>query len=362
MTPRKGSRTLAVQRLIESGDPAERSTRQTRMGVDEMEEPGLQHTLRCVPSLAVGIHPTPLHRLNGLTAYLGDGPQVMAKREDLCGVGLGGNKARKLAALLADAQRHSASVVLTTGAPQSNHCALTAIAAATRGLRTELYLRGADPGTRTGNLRVDELVAAKLVFLGECTGEERDDALAERVRDLTAAGETPYLIPMGGSNELGAAAYASVVAEIVGQSADLPVTHIVVAAGSLGTLAGLVIGSWLTDLRCEIHGYSVLWEEDEATARLDELVDRTRRAYFPDTRPRRNYLVTDSQLGPGYGEPTAAATEAIELAATLDGLILDGTYTGKAMAGLIEGARAGIYRAGHIVIFMHTGGLGTFLA
>ncbi len=142
-----------------------------------------------------GAFPTPLQRMTGLESLFSEPPELFVKREDLCGIGAGGNKARKLSALLAEAAAGQATVVVTTGAVQSNHCAMTAVAAAICGLRAELYLTGDDPGSRTGSLRVDEAAGAAITFLGACSEQERDDWVAARVRELRAAGEVPYLIP-----------------------------------------------------------------------------------------------------------------------------------------------------------------------
>lgn len=325
--------------------------------VEPAAEPGAQ---RPAP-LALGISPTPLHRMTGLMAVFEGGPELLVKREDLSGAGAGGNKVRKLRVLLAEAKSQRATVVVTTGSPQSNHCAMTAVAAAMHGLRAELYLTGPDPGTRTGNLLLAWLAGATLAFLGDCSDRERDDRLGARMNDLRAAGEVPYLVPLGGSTPLGAAAYAAAVAELAGQLAR-PATHLVAAAGSLGTLAGLILGVWAADLACQVHGYSVLWPQAEAARRLEDLLGAARRQYFPGVTARPSYRISGSQLGAGYGVPTAAGWEAMRLGARHDGLLLDPTYTAKAMAGLIQGIRDGTYRRGDRVVFFHTGGLAGLLA
>jgi L-cysteate sulfo-lyase len=309
----------------------------------------------------LGISPTPLHPLPGLMAAFDDGPELFVKREDLCGVAAGGCKIRKLRAILPQAQSRGATVVLTTGFPQSNHCAMTAVAAAMHGLRCEVLLRGPDPGTRTGNLLIEGLAGTTITFIGESGDDDAARRLTARMAELQAAGEVPYLIPLGGSTPLGAASYATAVTELTGQLGPAP-THLVTAAGSLGTMAGLILGTWAADLDCEVHGYTVLWPESEALGRLDELLEAARREYFPAVTARRNYRVLGSQLGAGYGVPTPAGAEAARLAAQSDGILLDQTYTAKAMAGLIQGIRDGGYRPGDRVVFFHTGGLAGLLA
>ena len=324
--------------------------------------PGPHGPQPAFPRIALGVSPTPLHRLAGLMSTFVQSPELLAKREDLCGIAAGGNKTRKLAALLGQALSQRATVVLTTGGTQSNHCALTAIAAAMHGLRAELYLSGPQPPGPAGNLLIEELAGAAVTFLGDGSDRDRDDRITARMDELRAMGEVPYLIPLGGSTPLGAAGYAAAVSELAAQLGGQQVTHLVVAAGSLGTMAGLILGTWANGLDCQVHGYTVLWPQAEAITRLEELLEAARRQYFPAVTARQNYQILGSQLGAGYGAPTAAGREAARLAARHDGLLLDHTYTAKAMAGLIQGIRGGTYTHQDRVVFFHTGGLAGFFA
>lgn len=327
------------------------------------EHPAQRHDPQpTFPRIPLGLSPTPLHRLTGLMSAFDHGPELLAKREDLYGIAAGGNKIRKLEALLGEAVSQRATVILTTGGVQSNHCAQTAIAAAMHGLRAELYLSGQQPPVSAGNLLIEEIADAGVTFLGDCTDRDRDDRIAARADELRAQGEVPYPIPLGGSTPLGAAAYAAAVSELVGQLGGQPVTHLVVAAGSLGTMAGLILGTWTSGLDCQVHGYTVLWPQAEAMTRLEELLETARRQYLPAVVGRPNYQILGSQLGAGYGAPTPAGRNAAQLAARHDGLLLDHTYTAKAMAGLIQGIRDGTYTYQDWIVFFHTGGLAGFLA
>jgi L-cysteate sulfo-lyase len=326
------------------------------------DHPGRHGPQPAFPRITLGVSPTPLHRLTGLMSAFGPSPELLAKREDLCGIAAGGNKIRKLAALIGEALSQRATVVLTTGGVQSNHCALTAIAAAMHGLRAELYLTGQPPPVPAGNLLIEEVTGAAVTFLGDCTDRDRDDRIAARADELRAMGEVPYPIPLGGSTPLGAAAYAAAVSELTGQLGGQPVTHLVVAAGSLGTMAGLILGTWASGLDCQVHGYTVLWPQAQAKTRLEGLLEAALRQYFPAVASRPNYQVLGSQLGAGYGAPTAAGRDAAQLAARHDGLLLDHTYTAKAMAGLIQGIRNGTYTPQDRIVFFHTGGLAGFFA
>lgn len=319
--------------------------------------PGSAENRPTVPMLNLGLTRTPVHPLPGLMREFDSSPALLVKREDLCGVGPGGSERRKLQALLADAVRRRASVVVTLGAIESNHCAMTAVLAAMCGLRSELLLRGDDPGHRSGNLGVAEGVGANLRFLGDVDAAAVEEAVTDRVAMLTADGEAPYPIPLGGSTPLGAAACAMLVRELAAQLAHLQPTHLVVAAGSLGTLAGLVAGVWANGLDWQVDGYTVLWPQNDAHERLRALLDATHRQYFPTTLRRGNYTIDGSQLGAGYQQTTSAASEAIQLAARHDGLLLDAMHTGKAFAGLIAGIRSGRYDRSHRIVFVHTGGV-----
>jgi hypothetical protein len=123
-------------------------------------------------------------------------------------------------------------------------------------------------------------------------------------------------------------------------------------------MAGLIVGTWARGLDCQVHGYTVLWPQPEAITRLEGLLEETRRQYFPAVTGRPSYQILGSQLGTGYGAPTAAGLEASRLAGRHDGLLLDHTYTAKAMAGLIQGIRDGTYTHQDRVVFFHTGGGG----
>lgn len=313
-------------------------------------------TAGMMPLVPLGSYPTPLHHLPRLSEHLG--LEVLAKREDLSGLGLGGNKVRKLRVVLAAARAESATVVLTQGGVQSNHCAATAVAAPMLGMRAELFLHGDPPAVPTGNVLVDGMAGATPHFTGAATHAEVDALVEARAGELRAAGEVPFVIPLGASDPLGVAATVTGVEEV---DARLPAggnTRIVVAAGSLGTLAGLTLGTWVLDRDWSVEGFSVLWPAERARAVLDGLLDAARRRHFPGVAPRPNVELTDEQLGGGYGVPTEQARRAAALALRLEGLLLDGTYTAKAFAGLLEGVRSGRYDGVERIVFWHTGGLG----
>jgi D-cysteine desulfhydrase len=290
--------------------------------------------------------------MDRLGAHLGFAPgRLLVKRDDLTGLAGGGNKARKLELLCADARAAGADTLVTGGGRQSNHARLTAAAANRLGFACTIVL-SSDPSDRpTGNVVIDELLAPEIVWAGPLDYEAleaRIRAEAERLRD---AGRRPYPIPIGGASTIGALAYARAADELCAQAArpDL----VVVADGSGGTHAGLVAG--LGD-HGAVLGVDVGTRPDLATA----VTDMAAAVATADGRPapRGAARIDVDQIGAGYGAPTDACLEALRLTARLEGIVLDPVYSGKAMAALIAATRDGrIDPAEAAVMFVHTGGL-----
>lgn len=312
-----------------------------------------------VPSLRYPLAnlPTPLERMDRLSKAL-DGPEIWIKRDDQTGLATGGNKTRKLELLLADALEQGASVVLTVGAVQSNHCRQTAAAAARAGLDCVLVLRGDAPPREqwNGNLLLNDLLGARIWWAGEDEPSSALDAAAEAER---VAGQQPYVIPSGGSNAVGAAAYALAFEEVWGQAAAQGVDfdRVVFASSSGGTHAGLIVGARAAGYQGQVLGMSV----DKTGGHLRETVSvlltptAARLGLDLDLGPD-DVLVNDEYLGAGYAVLTDAEREAVRLVARTEGILLDPVYTGKAMAGLLGLIRRGEIGAGERVLFWHTGG------
>jgi L-cysteate sulfo-lyase len=300
--------------------------------------------------LALATLPTPLEPLDGLRRRLGGGPRLWVKRDDLTGLGGGGNKLRKLEYLLAHARREDADVVLTSGALQSNHARLTAAACARLGLACELFLNRRVPKSgaayeRSGNLLLDRLFGARLHLLPRDDDPER--AAEARAADLRGLGQRPYVIPTGGSNAIGARGYARCAGELLEQ---LRPGAIVAPTASGGTLAGLSAGLGALGWDGRLIGIAVSASAEEAFGRVAPLAAELADAPAP-------FVVEDGFMGPGYGILTPAAAEAIRLAAETEGLLLDPVYSGKAMAGLLGLVRAGRLDDAGDVVFVHTGGV-----
>lgn len=295
--------------------------------------------------------PTPVEALPRLSAYLG-GPEVLVKRDDLTGLAFGGNKTRKLEYLLARAREARARTLITTGAVQSNHCRQTAAAAARAGLPCILVLSGSPPEQKSGNLLLDHLLGAEIVWTDH---KDRDKTLQEVFEAAQAAGRDPFLIPYGGSNPAGAIAYAYALQELLNQ--DIQPDWILFASSSGGTQAGLLVGARLFGYTGRILGISVDQPAAVLMGRIKELASQTA-AYLGEkmTFSDEEVLVNEDYLGGGYGVMGETELEAIHLFARLEGLLLDPVYTGRAAGGLISLARSGFFKPGQKVLFWHTGG------
>ncbi|GMV56502.1 MAG: hypothetical protein AMXMBFR6_23070 [Betaproteobacteria bacterium] len=304
--------------------------------------------------------PTPVVPLDRLGRVLGL-DALYVKRDDQTGLGLGGNKIRKLEFLLGDALRQGADTVLTVGALQSNHARQTAAACARLGLHCELILlRGRKEGEaylKSGNVLLDRLFGARIQLID--APASREDAMMERAEILRRDGRRPYLIPVGGSSLVGGFGYALCAEELSIQEAQVGVTFdtIIVPTGSGGTHAGLVAGLHCVGSKAQVLGIAVegtrAEKEESVWTQAQELVA----ALGGRRLPRRAVRVDDRFVGEGYGHPTEAMREAIFLTASLEGLLLDPTYTGKAMSGLISMARAAMIPRAAPVLFLHTGGV-----
>jgi D-cysteine desulfhydrase family pyridoxal phosphate-dependent enzyme len=301
--------------------------------------------------------PTPIEALPRLTKLL-QGPQLFIKRDDLTGLGLGGNKTRKLEYLAADALTQGCRTLITTGAVQSNHCRQVAAAAARLGLGCILVLAGEDPGSRQGNLLLDELSGAKLVFVHK---EERDQCMQQAFAQAEEDGMQPYLIPYGGSNPIGVQGYIQAMQEF--QDQNLQPDWIILASSSGGTQAGLVLGAKQTGFSGRVLGISVDKPKQALTQMIVRLANQTAAwlGIRAEIKPEE-VLINDAYCHAGYGILQPAEVETIRLFARTEGILLDPVYTGRAAAGLIDLIRQGFFRCDDKVLFWHTGGIPALFA
>ena len=317
-------------------------------------------TLARLPRRRYTPGPTPLERMDRLSAALG-GPEVWIKRDDLLGLAGGGNKTRKLEFLVADALAQGADTLITVGAVQSNHCRLTLAAAVREGLRCRLVLEERVPGSydphASGNNLLFDLLGVEAVTVVP-GGSDLAAAMAAVADDLKAQGRRGYVIPGGGSNALGAMGYVACAQEVLAQSFDQAVEfdRWVCASGSAGTHAGLLVGLSAAGAATPLTGINVRRPRAEQEGNVHALAAQAAALLDVAAPAREAVECLDAWVGPGYSIPTPEMVQAVRMFASLEGVLLDPVYTGKAAAGLIGLVREGVLKKGERVMFLHTGG------
>jgi len=314
------------------------------------------HLLHQFPRLELLGAPTPLEHLPRLSDYLGR--DIFIKRDDFTPVAMGGNKLRKLEFLAADALREGADVLLTAGAIQSNHVRQTAAVAARLGLKCVALLENpigthAENYLSNGNRLLLDLLDAEVIMVDALNNPA--EQLAEQATRLEAQGYRPYIVPVGGSNALGALGYVECAQEIAHQSEGVvDFAAVVVASGSAGTHAGLAVGLEHLLPETELVGVTV---SRQVEAQLP-LVERLRQSLAETLEVQAKAPITlwDDYFAPRYGEPNDEGMAAVKLLARLEGILLDPVYTGKAMAGLLDGVSQNRFRREGPLLFIHTGG------
>jgi 1-aminocyclopropane-1-carboxylate deaminase/D-cysteine desulfhydrase-like pyridoxal-dependent ACC family enzyme len=314
-------------------------------------------TLMSLPQTTLARHPTIVEPMDRLRSALGPRcPRLLIKRDDLLAFAMGGNKVRKLQAVAAEAAAAGADTLITCGGIQSNHARVTAAAGAVLGWRVILVVNGTPQDTPTGNARLDRLFGADVRYV-EARGD-RVPAMDRIAGDLRRNGRRPFVIPLGASTPTGALGFARGVGELA--TAGVKPDVIVHATSSGGTQAGLIAGCALLGLRARVLGISA---DDPAgaiertvTTLLQEIAARLGAART-SVGADRAVEIDDGFVGDGYGVPTAASIEAIEIVARTEGILLDPVYTAKAMAGLLSRIRSGAFDPNEIVLFWHTGGV-----
>lgn len=300
--------------------------------------------------------PTPLEYLPRLSDHLGR--DIFIKRDDVTPIALGGNKLRKLEFLAADALREGADTLVTAGAIQSNHVRQTAAVAAKLGLHCVALLENpigttAENYLTNGNRLLLDLFNAQVEMCDALTDPQAQ--LGELATRLEAQGFRPYTIPMGGSNALGALGYVESAQEIAQQcEGAVAISSVVVASGSAGTHAGLAVGLEQLMPQAELIGVTVSRSVEAQKPKVVAIQQAL--AQSLELQARADITLWDDYFAPGYGTPNDAGMEAVKLLAQLEGILLDPVYTGKAMAGLIDGISQKRFKDEGPILFVHTGG------
>ena len=313
-----------------------------------------------LPRVSLGVFPTPFYKLESISAKYGK--NIWIKRDDMCGVALGGNKARKLEFLLADAKAQGCDTVFTTGGAQSNHAMLTAACAARLGMKCILILKKRGVTEHKGNLVLDDIYGADVRFMNT---DSYDDIYAEMHRvgeELAKEGHKSYYIPVGGSNPLGAVGYVNGVREFTVQAlaAGIRVGHIVSATGSGGTTAGLLLGAKLFQPGVKVTGIGV--DNDPFEEIVPDLAAKAADILECSFEREQDDFEMVYHVGQGYAIPNAEDTPYIEELARMEGILLDPVYTGKAWAGMLKLLKDGYFGDEDNIVFVHTGGAAALFA
>jgi D-cysteine desulfhydrase len=311
------------------------------------------------PRYPLSSFPTPLHRLERFETAFEDSPKLWIKRDDQTTLAFGGNKTRKLEFLLADARAAGADTVITTGGPQSNHCRLTAAASAQMGMACHVVLGGEEGEVPNGNALLDWLCGAVMHYVQP---ENRNARMASLSDELKEEGRKPYIVPLGGSNGLGAVGYALAMKELRDQfSGDWnDIDAIIVATSSGGTQAGLTVGARAFGFEGKILGLSIDQAADQVPSYQSEMAGIANESAkifgLEESFDERDFHLNDDYLGGGYGVLSSVEKEATMLLAQHEGIFVGPVYTGRAVAGLIDLIRKGKFTSEHTVLFWHTGG------
>jgi L-cysteate sulfo-lyase len=314
------------------------------------------------PRLHFAHLPTPLEPMERISEALG-GPNLWIKRDDCTGLSSGGNKTRKLEFLMADAVEKKADCIITQGATQSNHARQTTAIAAKLGMECHILLEDRtgyedEAYVYNGNVLLNQLHGSTISKrpAGTDMNAEMED-LAQQMRD---DGKNPYVIPGGGSNEIGALGYVNAAVELITQANDrsLRIDHLVHATGSSGTQAGLVLGMEGMNSGIPVYGVGVRAPKAKQEEMVYNLAQRTAdyMGLGANVVAREKVVANSDYVGDGYGLPTDAMVEAVKMLAQYEGILLDPVYSGKGFSGLIDLIRKGHFKKGENIVFLHTGG------
>ena len=326
-----------------------------------------------LPKLNLGVYPTPLYKLKQISRKYGK--EIWIKRDDLCGVALGGNKVRKLEYLLAQAKNLGADVVFTTGGAQSNHAMLTAACAARLGMTCYLLLKKRGVIDRKGNLILDEIYGAKVMLIDTDSYDEIYEKMHEIGAQLEQDGHKCYYIPCGGSNPLGAVGYAQGVKELKEQAdmlgktleEELSFGAVVSATGSGGTTAGLLVGTRMYMPGSKLYGIAV--DTDPFEEIVPEIAEGAAKLLGKDAAELEiigeklpEHFEMIHHWGTGYAIPNPEDTPYILELARMEGILLDPVYTGKAWSGFLKELEGGRFDPYERIVFIHTGGAAALFA
>ncbi len=316
------------------------------------------------PRLSLAQTPTPLIAIDRISEILG-GPRIWVKRDDMTGSAVSGNKIRKLEFSLAKALEEGCDTIITCGCVQSNHCRTTAILCAQLGLKCHLILRGDEDSEVDGNLLLDRLAGAEISFCSNLEYQQKGDEITQHwLQHYQDRGGKAFSIPVGASDGTGLWGYIAACEELKNDFAreNIQPGHIISATGSGGTQGGLTVGNELFQLGARVLGMAVCNDVDYFVSKIKQDIAEWQQWYSPIISPSfdsasLNIHVIDDYIGPGYAQATPEIFATINMAARLEGLILDPVYTGKGFHGMLDQIKQGCFDDTNDIVFVHTGGI-----
>jgi 1-aminocyclopropane-1-carboxylate deaminase/D-cysteine desulfhydrase/L-cysteate sulfo-lyase len=322
------------------------------------------------PRVTLGLWPTPLHKLQRLGLEAGH-EELYIKRDDLSGIGLGGNKTRSLEFLLGDALAQGADVIITAGGLQSNLCALTAAACCKIGIDCILVHNDDKPERLEGNMLLNHIFGAHAVFLGKTDEGTRTLEMEHLAQGLRSQGRKPYIIHNGASTPLGSLGYANAAFELHDQCREkgLNIEHVGMVGAMGGTASGFVLGNALLGNPFQVHIISVEYPKgvleriiSDITYEGYKLISERCSADLALPRLTTNFTIYEEYLGEGYAMPTLLSRETLYKVPRKEGILLEDVYTSKTVGGFLDLIKRGIISPNEGACYIHTGGLGSLFA
>ncbi|MCX8009822.1 MAG: pyridoxal-phosphate dependent enzyme [Ignavibacteria bacterium] len=297
--------------------------------------------------------PTPIH------AIFFEGFEILIKRDDFTGTEWTGNKIRKLEFLAYDALEKNAQVLITCGGIQSNHARATACVSARLGMKCLLYLRGKEPKNADGNLAMSKLFGAEIIYVTQKEYDNIESIAAKKIKKLSEKKIKAYFIPEGGSSEIGIWGYINFVKELQSQLKEIKnkPSHIITAVGSGGTLAGLILGKKLFNLKSNLVGVNVLKTRGDFEKIVVELANKCSKKFRLGVKvSSTDFEILDGYSSEGYENITNEKLKLLTTVSSESGILFDPAYTGKAFYGMIDHF---IYKGNEFnrLMFLHTGGI-----
>lgn len=325
----------------------------------------LKQKLDSTPSVPLGVFPTPLQPIPRYGELVGHG-NMYIKRDDMTGLGVGGNKTRSLQFLLGDALHRGATTVIAGGALQSNLCSLTALAANTVGMECVIVHNDDPPESLEGNMLVNAIAGARERFVGPVDEDRRSESMEHAAEELRERGEHPYVITNSSATPIGSLGYVSAALELAEQCRDeqLSIQHVAIPGAMAGTASGLVAGAALLGGPFHVHVINVEYPGDI----LPRLIDRYTAGVFevlgldPAVPVGEVMTIHHGSLGPGYARPTDESMKAMLDLARTEGILLEVVYTSKTLAGLTAVVADGTVPPDEGACFWHTGGMSALFA